>query len=367
MTMKDILSDVVDVWRSGEPSVVATVVDTAGSAPRPVGAAMMITSDGAVAGSVSGGCIESVVHNLSLEVLGGASPKLCRFDSNGHDIFTIGLTCGGDLEVFIEPVSMATFAELDSVADDVREGRPVAVATIIQHPDPGQVARRIIVRPDVVTGSAAVSREVVEGARALLETGESATMSYEGVRVFVASYQSRPRLIVFGSIDFAAAVARQGSLLGFHVTVCDARAVFTTPARFPGADELVVSWPAKYLKTEAEAGRVDNRTAICVLTHDQRFDVPILEVALGLQDSHAPAFIGAMGSLRTHADREARLKDAGVGPQELAKLSSPIGLDLGGRTPEETALSVMAEIIALRHGGTGRRLTGSSRPIHQFA
>ena len=363
--MRDILGPVLEVWRSGRTAAVATVVDTSGSAPRRAGAAMMITADGEVVGSVSGGCIDGVVYDLGLEALGGAPPRLCRFDSDGRDIFAVGLTCGGDLEIFIEPVSNRTFSGLESVADDVREGRPVAVAKIITHADPRQLGRRIIVRPDSVTGSVGDLYELVEDARALLGTGESATLSNEGTRVFVASYQPRPRLIVFGAIDFAAAIARQGSLLGFHVTVCDARAVFATHARFPGVDELVVSWPAKYLQAEVDAGRVDNRTAICVLTHDPKFDVPLLEIALTLPDDDAPAFIGAMGSSKTHADRVTRLEVAGVKPEHLAQLSSPIGLDLGGHTPEETALSVMAEIIALRHGGTGHRLTGSNRPIHR--
>jgi xanthine dehydrogenase accessory factor len=167
-------------------------------------------------------------------------------------------------------------------------------------------------------------------------------------------------MLVFGAIDFAAAMARLGSYLGYRVTVCDARPVFATASRFPEADEVVVDWPHRYLAAEAAAGRLDRRTAIAVLTHDPKFDVPLLEVALRTE----VGYIGAMGSRRTHDDRMARLREIGVTDGELARLSSPIGLNLGARTPEETAISIAAEIIALRWGGGGERLTELSGRIH---
>jgi xanthine dehydrogenase accessory factor len=184
------------------------------------------------------------------------------------------------------------------------------------------------------------------------------------MRVFVWAFAPAPRMLVFGAIDFAAAVARVGDFLGYHVTVCDARPVFATNTRFPHADEVVVSWPHKYLKAEVDAGRVDRRTVICVLTHDPKFDVPVLEVALRLPEV---AYIGAMGSRRTHEDRLARLREAGLTDDEVARLSSPIGLDLGARTPEETAVSIAAEIIAGRWGGTGDRLSATDGRIHEHA
>jgi xanthine dehydrogenase accessory factor len=183
------------------------------------------------------------------------------------------------------------------------------------------------------------------------------------MRVFVASYAPKPRMVVFGAIDFAAAVARMGSFLGYHVTVCDARPVFATRSRFPDADGVVVRWPHQYLQEEVDAGRVDERTVLAVLTHDPKFDVPVLEIALRLP----VAYVGAMGSRRTHDDRLARLREAGLGDDELARLSSPIGLDLGARTPEETAVSVAAEIVQLRWGGRGTRLTELQGPIHHTA
>src|SRR5699024_3401441 len=169
-----------------------------------------------------------------------------------------------------------------------------------------------------------------------------------------------PRMLVFGAIDFAAALARQGSFLGYRVTVCDARAVFATEARFPDADEVVVDWPHRYLQAEVEAARIDERTVIAVLTHDPKFDVPVLQVALPLQ----VAYIGAMGSRLTHEDRLARLREEGVSEDHLAKLSSPVGLDLGARTPEETAVSIAAEIIAEQWGGGGDPLTDLDGRIH---
>jgi xanthine dehydrogenase accessory factor len=210
---------------------------------------------------------------------------------------------------------------------------------------------------------------VHDDALGLLASGTNATLTYgpdgerrgEGMRVFVWAFAPKPRMLVFGAIDFAAAVARVGAFLGYHVTVCDARPVFATASRFPEADEVVVDWPHRYLQAEQEAGRVDGRTVITVLTHDPKFDVPLLEVALRLP---AVAYVGAMGSRRTHDDRLARLREAGVTDDEIDRLSSPIGLDLGARTPEETAISIAAEIVALQWGGSGDRLAARDGRIH---
>ena len=181
------------------------------------------------------------------------------------------------------------------------------------------------------------------------------------MQVFCASYAPKPRMLVFGAIDFAAAVARMGAFLGYRVTVCDARPVFATRTRFPDADEVVVQWPHRYVEEQAATGAIDSRTVLCVLTHDPKFDVPLLATALRLPEV---AYIGAMGSRRTHDDRRARLREVGVTEAELSRMSSPVGLDLGARTPEETAVSIAAEIIAARWGGTGERLTELSGRIH---
>jgi len=310
-------------------------------------------------------------------------PALQRYGISDDDAFAVGLTCGGILDVFVEKVSAATFPELAGIAADVEAGRPVAVCTVIEHPDRARVGRRLVVRPESAPGSAQVpvtgslgsdraDDAVTDDALGLLAAGRSETLTYgpdgerrgEGLRVFVAAYAPKPRMLVFGAIDFAAAVARVGAFLGYRVTVCDARPVFATRSRFPDADEVVVEWPHRYLAAEAEAGRIDARTVLAVLTHDPKFDVPLLEVALRLP---AVAYIGAMGSRRTHDDRVKRLVEAGLTDAELARLSSPIGLDLGARTPEETAVSIAAEIIALRWGGDGGRLGMRDGPIHHTA
>jgi xanthine dehydrogenase accessory factor len=202
---------------------------------------------------------------------------------------------------------------------------------------------------------------LASGRSGLLHYGPDGQRRGEGMAVFVNSFEPPPRMLVFGAIDFAAAMVRLGAYLGYRVTVCDARAVFATKGRFPDADEVIVDWPHRYLVKQAEEGKIDHRTVIAVLTHDPKFDVPVLEVALRLD----VAYVGAMGSRRTHDDRLARLREAGLSDADLARLSSPIGLDLGARTPEETAVSIAAEIIALRWGGRGERLAHSEGPIHR--
>jgi xanthine dehydrogenase accessory factor len=246
------------------------------------------------------------------------------------------------------------------------EQSPVAIATVIQGPV-GTFGGKILVSPEDHTGTAGaddLDRAIVEGARGMLEGGKTGTVHYgprgqrrmEDVAVFVQSFAPPPKMYVFGAIDFASAVARIGKFLSYRVIVCDARAVFATRERFPSADEVVVAWPDDFLKT----AEVDRRSVICVLTHDPKFDVPVLKEAL-----NTPAgYIGAMGSRRTHDNRTARLKEEGVTDEQLARVSSPIGLDVGARTPEETAVAVAAEIIALRTGHSGGRLAERSGPIH---
>ena len=382
--MREVLPELLAWWREGRPVGVATVVATWRSAPRPAGASMLVGPDGTAVGSVSGGCVEGAVYELSTEVVESGVPVLQRYGISDDDAFAVGLTCGGILDVFVERVDPEHFPELADVAADIDAGRPVAVCTVIEHPDPTRLGRRIVVRADEVVGtfgltgsvgslgSTRADDAVVDDARGLLAAGRSETLTYgpdgerrgEGMRVFVSAHAPKPRMLVFGAIDFAAAVARVGAFLGYYVTVCDARPVFATKSRFKEADEVVVEWPHRYLAAEAEAGRVDRRTVLAVLTHDPKFDVPLLEVALRLPEV---AYIGAMGSRRTHDDRLKRLVEAGLTDAELARLSSPIGLDLGARTPEETAISIAAEIIALRWGGDGGRLGERLGPIHHTA
>jgi xanthine dehydrogenase accessory factor len=373
--VRDVLPELMRWWEAGETVGVATVVATFRSAPRPPGASMLVGPDDTAVGSVSGGCVEGAVYEQAQEVVAGGTPVLERYGVSDDDAFAVGLTCGGILDVWVERVSRESFPELGALAADVEAGLPVALATVIDHPDPAWRGRRIVVRPEEepVAGSIGSPRAdaaVHDDALGLLASGTSATLSYgpdgerrgEGMRVFVWAFAPKPRMLVFGAIDFAAAVARVGSFLGYHVTVCDARPVFATTSRFPDADEVVVDWPHRYLAAEQEAGRIDQRTVLAVLTHDPKFDVPLLEVALRLPEV---AYVGAMGSRRTHDDRLERLRAAGLTDDELDRLSSPIGLDLGARTPEETAISIAAEIIAGRWGGTGEHLAATEGRIHR--
>ncbi|MEW5811133.1 MAG: XdhC family protein [Actinomycetota bacterium] len=370
--MRDVLDPLLAVWQAGGTAGLSTVVRTMNSAPRPPGAAMVVAPDGSVAGSVSGGCVESAVYEVAKDVVASGRAELQRYGVSDDEAFAVGLTCGGTIDIFTEPVSRQTFPQLQAVADDIAAHRAVAVATVIDHPDETWHGRRIVVGPDFTDGSVGSERAddaIVDDARGLLAAGRSAVLRYgpdgqrqdAGMDVFVASHAPRPRMIVFGAIDFAAALAAQATLLGYRVTVCDARPVFATAARFPAAEDVIVDWPHRYLAGEAERGALDARTAICVLTHDAKFDVPVLEVALRLPQI---GYVGVMGSRRTHSDRLRRLREAGLTDDEMSRLSSPIGLDLGARTPEETAVSIAAEIIASRWGGGGRPLTETAGRIH---
>jgi xanthine dehydrogenase accessory factor len=383
--MRDVLDDLDRWWKADTRVGMATVVATWRSSPRPAGATMLVGPDGTAVGSVSGGCVEGAVYQLAQEVVATGTPVLQRYGVSDDDAFAVGLTCGGIIDVYVERIDGAGFPEFGEVAASIRAETPVAVATCVAvggspgvsgspggGPDPeGRLGRRLVVWQDRTAGSLGTERldaAAVDDVRGLLAAGRSATLRYgyhgqrrgDELTLFVSAYASPPRMIVFGAIDFAAAVARVGAFLGYRVTVCDARPVFATKRRFPEAHEVVVGWPHRYLQSEAEAGRVDERTVVCVLTHDPKFDVPVLEVALRLP----LAYVGAMGSRRTHDDRLDRLRAAGLTVDELDRLASPVGLDLGARTPEETAVSIAAEIIAGRWGGSGERLTARAGRIH---
>jgi len=365
--MRDVLGDIGKWYHEGETFGLATVVNTFRSAPRPAGAAMAVSGDGEAVGSVSGGCVEGAVYELAQEVVSSGRPVLQRYGVTDDDAFAVGLTCGGILDILVEPISPQTFPLFGEVVASIERHEPVAIATVIE--GPGEIGARRLVWPDRAEGSLGVGRlddAVDDDVRGMLAQGTTGIRRYgrngerrlDELGVFVHSFAPPPRMLVFGAIDFAAAVARVGKFLGYHVTVCDARPVFATAKRFPEADEVVVKWPHKFL-TDTQAD-VDERTVIAVLTHDPKFDVPLLEVALRTR----AGYVGAMGSRRTHEDRLARLREAGVTEEEIARLRSPIGLDLGARTPEETAVSIAAELIQLRWGGSGQALTNTEGRIH---
>ncbi|GHH89066.1 hypothetical protein GCM10017771_37250 [Streptomyces capitiformicae] len=368
----------------GRTFAVATVVTVSGSAPRAPGAALAVDSEGTVIGSVSGGCVEGAVYELCQQSLADGGTVLRRFGYSDEDAFAVGLTCGGVIDILITPVTPVTAEApvLRSALSAAAGGGPVALARVVRGPA-DLLGRALLVHPDGAYEGGLGShsdrdRTAAAEARAMLEGGRTGTVELSasgaswgsprtesgggshcpgGLTLLVESSVPPPRMIVFGAIDFAAALVRAGKFLGYHVTVCDARPVFATRARLPEADDIVIDWPHRYLGRTA----TDERTVLCVLTHDAKFDVPLLTEALRLP----VAYIGAMGSRRTHADRERRLREVGVTEGELARLRSPIGLDLGAHTPEETAVSIAAEIVATRRGGTGLPLTGSGTPIHR--
>jgi xanthine dehydrogenase accessory factor len=360
----------LQVWlRTGQRFGLATVVGVNGSSPRPPGAVMGVDVDGHAVGSVSGGCVEGALYQLAVQVLAEDAAVLETYGISDETAFSVGLTCGGTLDVLVQPVGPNEVGVLSVVLGRLLADAPVALATV--GGGPASLGALLAVTPHDASGSLGnegLDVAVTDDVRGMLAQGQTGTRHYgphgerrvDEVSVFVQAFAPPPRMLVFGATDFAAAVARIGVYLGYRVTVCDARPVFATSRRFPEAHEVVCEWPHRYLDREVQAGRVDGRAAVCVLTHEPKFDVPLLEVAL-----RAPAaYVGAMGSRRTHDERTAKLREAGVDEQALARLHSPIGLDLGARTPEETAVSIAAEIVRARWGGTGRPLAETSGDIH---
>ena len=363
--MKELLND-LDRWRrQGKAIALARVVDLDGSGPRLPGAAMAVSADGEVAGSVSGGCVEGAVVTEALDVIERVDRRMVTFGYSDDEAFAVGLTCGGTIHLFIEPLD---WEQYPSVAESIRSAEPVALATVVEGP---QAGAKIAVGPSETTvgtlGDAALDRVVERDVRGELAAGRTGLRRYgaqgqareEDVAVFIESFAPPPRMVIFGAVDFTAALVNVAKLLGYRVTVCDARPVFATKRRFPQADEIAVEWPDRYL---SERGAdLTQRDAIAVLTHDAKFDIPAITSALQTD----VGYIGVMGSRRTHDDRTQRLTEAGIDRSGLARLRSPIGLDLGGRTPEETAISIVAEMIALRTGREVLALRDTDGPIHR--
>lgn len=382
--MRDLLPEFAAWRRNGERFAIARVVDIEGSGPREPGAAMAVSASGQVVGSVSGGCVEGAVVSEALAILAGEAPsRVVTFGYSDDEAFAVGLTCGGTIHLFIQPADNLTTgstktetgtAALDTLDARIRSHEPVAVATVIDGPHTG--ATMLIAPGETPTGSlgnAELDRIVVRDALGELEAGTTGIRHYgpEGqttpedlvdaptVKVFVESFAPAPQMWIFGAVDFTAALARVAKILGYRVTVCDAREIFATRRRFPMADNVVVSWPGDLFTAEGKT--LGPRDAVCILTHDAKFDVPAVQGALATR----VGYIGVMGSRKTHTKRLERLAEAGVtNPADLSRLMSPIGLDLGARTPEETAISICAEIIARRTGRNAPSLRDSSGPIH---
>jgi xanthine dehydrogenase accessory factor len=352
--MRDVIAD-LDAWHAeGQRSAVATVVSVKRSAPRPPGAKMAVAQDGSVTGMVSGGCVEGAVIEVAEEVLGGAAPRLLHFGIADADAWDVGLPCGGEIDVWVDRLDDDLASAFGTLA---REGGRGALITRL---DDG---RRLLVgsdgRRDGTLGTAALDDGAAVAADRLLWLERSERMELEGVPVFVDVTAPPPRLIIVGAIDLAEALAKLATISGWRAFVTDPRGRFATAERFPSAERVLAGWPAK---TIPELGGIDRATSIVVLTHDPKIDDAALEVALHSE----AAYIGVMGSRRMQAMRRERMVELGFTDADLERLSGPVGLDIGALTPQETALSVMAEIVAVRHGHDGGRLKHSTAPrIHE--
>jgi xanthine dehydrogenase accessory factor len=368
--VKEVLPDIERWRREGLRVATARVVGVEGSGPRDPGATMAVNERGDVAGSVSGGCVEGAVVTEALEALESGGARRRTYGYSDDEAFAVGLTCGGTVHLLVDPSLPDVYDELK---DALVAEEPVALATVVEieggHADVKLGASILVADDGTSTGTVgapeldAVIRRDAVGA---LASGLSATRHYGGrgearqreVSVFFEVFAPPPRMVIFGAVDFTAALAKVAKILGYRVEVCDARPVFATRARFPMADEVVAQRPERYLA--AVGASLGPRDAICVLTHDPKFDVPAVVAAL----ETGVGYLGAMGSRRTHDDRLSRLRDAGVPEDALARVMSPIGLDIGARTPEETAVAICAEIIARRTGKPAPSLRDRTGPIH---
>jgi xanthine dehydrogenase accessory factor len=334
--VREILPE-LDRWRNrGERIALARVVATRRSAPRPVGAKLIVSESGELAGSVSGGCVESEVVEAAREVLAGGEPRLLTYGISDDLALSVGLPCGGEIDVFVSEPDPALLGEL---ADAAR-----AESRAVFYTDLDDGTERFVRDGDNL---------VVDE---LIKVGHSRIVELHGRRLFADVFGPPPRLLVYGAVDTADALCAAARGLGWRTIVGDARARFATTARLPNADEIIVAWPEETLAQI----QPDHGTAIVVLTHDDKFDLPLLIGALA-SDAF---YIGALGSRRNQERRRERLLEAGVDESSLERISGPAGLDIGAHTPAETAVSILAEIMALRAGRDGGRLKESSGRIH---
>jgi len=359
--MKELL-DTIEAWQAEGAGVArAIVVRTFGSAPRPEGAVLAVSTDGRIAGSVSGGCVEGAAYEEVRRARETGHARVIRYGISDEQAWDVGLACGGTIDVLVEPVvpPVALQAARDSVSGRTG-GR--AVVTILpadappaefgfhERGDGAPPAPPLVVHDDGrlegSLGDPALDAELVRLALDALERGTSRTVELGGRACFVEAYPVRPRVVIVGAVQVAMSLARFAHELGYSVIVVDGRPAFATPERFPDVDRLVVGWPDE-VADEIGLGPAD---AVAVLTHDVKFDEPAIVEGL----RRGCRYVGAVGSRKTQADRRARLLEAGVSEADLARLRGPIGLDIGGRAPAETALAIMAEIVATRFSATGR-------------
>jgi xanthine dehydrogenase accessory factor len=344
--MNEVLPD-INHWLSANDTVVlATVISTWGSAPRSVGAKMALTPDGKLSGSVSGGCVEGAVFEAGVQTVKTGLPQLLHFGVSDETAFSVGLACGGNIEVFVKPLDAAFFRFVQA---EIEKGAPLAVVTIIQGPS-GYLGRELLITgSDTVHGGLGpeLDEQGRQAAQVALEKEQSGIVSAEiatgeDVRLFVDVIYPPPTLVMVGGVHIAIALASLARTLGYRTVVIDPRRAFGSQERFSHADRLIQAWPQEAF----DQITLTRSTAVAMLTHDPKIDDPALKIVLD-----SPAFyIGTLGSRNTHEKRRQRLQEQGISAEKLARLCAPIGLDLGGRTPEEIALSIMAEIVAVRHG-----------------
>jgi xanthine dehydrogenase accessory factor len=347
--MREVLADVERWLAAGQRVALATVISVAGSAPRDVSAAMAVAEDGEVAGSVSGGCVEPAVIEEGMRAIRTGRPKLLQFGiSEAQNVERIGLSCGGEIRVFVERLH-----DLEPLLDALNNERPMARVLVIsaQGESADAVGKFVLVEDGGVAqgdlGISELSERVTTDARDLLRGGNSFTRAYklengDQIEVFIAAYAPPPTLIIVGAGHISIPLTKMAKVLGYRVVVADARATFATRERFPEADELFVEWPDEAMARLP----LTSATSVAVLTHDDKFDVPALKVAL----KSSASYVGAIGSRGTREQRDARLREAGVTDEEIARIHGPIGMSIGARSPEEIALSILAEVVATRHG-----------------
>jgi xanthine dehydrogenase accessory factor len=347
--MRDVLADIQRLRERGERFALATVVATRRTAPRPLGSKLVVAEDGALAGSVSGGCVEGDVHAHATAVLGGERPHLVSYGIDDELAFSVGLSCGGEIDVFVHEPDPAV---LGRAMQAIERGERAVLFTVLDGADAG-ASCLVTEQGEAVGAGAERVRGLVDG---LVRGARNALVEHDGRRLFAEVYAPPPRLVVVGAVDTGEALCRAAAGLGWSTIVVDARAAFATPERMPSAGELVVRWPAEALADIAP----DHQTAVVVLSHDEKFDVPALLAALRTE----AFYIGAIGARRTQERRRARLLQEGADPASLERISGPCGLDVGADTPAETAVSILAEVLAVRAGRTGGRLQSVTGSIH---
>jgi xanthine dehydrogenase accessory factor len=358
----------LDWLEHGHRVVAASLIETVGSAPLDPGAEMLVDDSGRIEGSVTGGCVEGALVEVASEILAGGPPRVVQYGISDSQAADVGLMCGGTVRLFVHELGWQARDPLQLVQRCLTTGTPVAIATLL---DGEAAGAKLAITEDEAVGElggielleASVKRDALgclnQGLSTVRRYSASGEVMGSDLRVYIQGFASRPEMVIFGAIDFSVAVAKAARELGYHVTICDARAPFVGSSRFAEVAEVAVDWPDRHI-----AGRkLGPRDVVLVFTHDSKFDEPALVAAL----NSGAGYVGALGSRRTHRERIARLRDLGVDEAEIERIAAPCGLDIGARTPAETAISILAEVIARRTGRAGDPLSETSGSIHPRA